>query len=70
VCVNAVAPGFIKTDMSAKVDPKVIEGIVSQLPLRRLGEAQEIAQAVLFLASDAAAYITGQVLVVDGGMAM
>ena len=70
VCVNAVAPGFIKTDMAAKVDPKVIEGVVSSLPLKRLGEASEIASAVLFLASDQAAYITGQVLVVDGGMAM
>ena len=70
VCVNAVAPGFIKTDMAAKVDPKVIEGVLQQLPLKRLGEAKEIAAAVLFLASDAASYITGQVLVVDGGMAM
>ena len=70
VCVNAVAPGFIKTDMAAKVDPKVIEGVLQQLPLKRLGEAKEIAAAVLFLASDLAGYITGQVLVVDGGMAM
>ena len=70
VCVNAVAPGFIKTDMASKVDPKVIEGVLQQLPLRRLGEAKEIAAAVLFLASDHAGYITGQVLVVDGGMAM
>lgn len=70
VTVNAVAPGFIKTDMAAKVDPKVIEGVVAGLPLKRLGEAREIAAAVSFLASDLAAYITGQVLVVDGGMAM
>jgi len=70
VCVNAVAPGFIQTDMAAKVDPKVIEGVINSLPLKRLGEAKEIAAAVLFLASDHAAYITGQVLVVDGGMAM
>jgi 3-oxoacyl-[acyl-carrier protein] reductase len=70
VCVNAVAPGFIKTDMAAKVDPKVIEGVVNSLPLKRMGEAREIAQAALFLASDLAGYITGQVLVVDGGMAM
>jgi 3-oxoacyl-[acyl-carrier protein] reductase len=70
VCVNAVAPGFIKTDMAAKVDPKVIEGVVASLPLKRMGEAKEIAAAVLFLASDLAGYITGQVLVVDGGMAM
>jgi 3-oxoacyl-[acyl-carrier protein] reductase len=70
ICVNAVAPGFINTDMAAKVDPKVIAGVVQALPLRRLGEAREIAAAVLFLASDLASYITGQVLVVDGGMAM
>jgi 3-oxoacyl-[acyl-carrier protein] reductase len=70
VTVNAVAPGFIKTDMAAKVDPKVIEGVVAGLPLKRLGEAAEIASAVLFLASDLASYVTGQVLVVDGGMAM
>jgi len=70
VCVNAVAPGFVKTDMAAKVDPKVVEAVVAQLPLRRMGEAAEIAAAVVFLASDQASYITGQVLVVDGGMAM
>jgi 3-oxoacyl-[acyl-carrier protein] reductase len=70
VCVNAVAPGFINTDMAAKVDPKVIEGVVQSLPLKRMGEAKEIAASVLFLASDLAAYITGQVLGVDGGMAM
>jgi 3-oxoacyl-[acyl-carrier protein] reductase len=70
VCVNAVAPGFIKTDMAAKVDPKVIEGALQGIPLKRLGEAKEIAAAVLFLASDLGSYVTGQVLVVDGGMAM
>jgi 3-oxoacyl-[acyl-carrier protein] reductase len=70
VTVNAVAPGFIRTDMAAKVDPKVIEGVVASLPLRRIGEAKDVAGAVLFLASDLAAYVTGQVLSVDGGMAM
>jgi 3-oxoacyl-[acyl-carrier protein] reductase len=70
ICVNAVAPGFIKTDMSAKVDPKVVEGALQNIPLKRMGEANEVAAAVLFLASDLAAYITGHVLVVDGGMAM
>ncbi len=70
VCINAVAPGFIKTDMAAKVDAKVIEGALLGIPLKRLGEAREIAAAVLFLASDLGSYITGQVLVVDGGMAM
>jgi len=70
VCVNAVAPGFIATYMAAKVDPKVIEAVTAGLPLKRVGEAKEIAGAVLFLASDLAGYITGQVLGVDGGMAM
>jgi 3-oxoacyl-[acyl-carrier protein] reductase len=70
VTVNAIAPGFIKTDMAAKVDPKVIEGVVASLPLKRLGEAKEIASTAVFLAGDGAAYITGQVIVVDGGMAM
>jgi 3-oxoacyl-[acyl-carrier protein] reductase len=70
VTVNAIAPGFIKTDMAAKVDPKVIEGVVASLPLKRLGEAAEIASTAVFLAGDGAAYITGQVIVVDGGMAM
>jgi 3-oxoacyl-[acyl-carrier protein] reductase len=70
VCVNAVAPGFIRTDMAAKVDPKVVEGVLAQLPLKRMGEAAEIASTVVFLAGDQAAYITGQVIVVDGGMAM
>ncbi len=70
VCINAVAPGFIKTDMAAKVDAKVIEGALQGIPLKRLGEAREVAAAVLFLASDLGSYVTGQVLVVDGGMAM
>jgi 3-oxoacyl-[acyl-carrier protein] reductase len=70
VCVNAVAPGFIATDMAAKVDPKVIEGVTATLPLKRVGEAKEVAAAVLFLASDLGSYVTGQVLGVDGGMAM
>jgi len=70
VCVNAVAPGFINTDMAAKVDAKIVESVVNSLPLRRIGESKEIAAAVLFLASDLAGYITGQVLGVDGGMAM
>ena len=70
VCINAIAPGFIKTDMAAKVDPKVVEEAVKTIPLKRMGEASEIASVALFLASDAAAYVTGQVIVVDGGMAM
>ncbi len=70
ICINAIAPGFINTEMAAKVDPKVLEQQVQAIPLRRMGEAREIASAALFLASDLAGYITGQVLQVDGGMAM
>lgn len=70
ICVNAVAPGFIRTDMSAKVEPAVLDQAVAAIPFKRMGEPTEIASAVLFLASDLASYITGQVLVVDGGMAM
>jgi 3-oxoacyl-[acyl-carrier protein] reductase len=70
VCINAVAPGFIKTDMSSKVDPKVIEAAVNAIPLKRMGEAREIANAVVWLASDLGGYVTGQVVVVDGGMSM
>ena len=70
VCINAIAPGLVKTDMVAKVDPKIVEEAVKNIPLKRMGEPREIASVVLFLASDAAAYITGQVIVVDGGLAM
>jgi 3-oxoacyl-[acyl-carrier protein] reductase len=66
--VNAVAPGFIQTDMIATVPEKVIEGITERTPLRRLGSAQDIANAYLFLASDEASFITGTVLSVDGGL--
>lgn len=68
ICVNAIAPGFIRTEMSARVDPKYLEAMIQNIPLRRMGEAREIAAVVLFLASDLASYITGQVLQVDGGM--
>lgn len=68
ITVNAVAPGFIETDMTAVLSDKVKEASVSQIPLGRFGEAEEVAAAVAFLASDDAAYITGQVLHVDGGM--
>ncbi len=70
ICINAIAPGFIRTDMSAKVDPKVLEQVVGTIPLRRMGEAGDIAAVAVFLAGDAAAYITGQVIRVDGGMVM
>lgn len=68
ITVNAVAPGFIATDMIATVPEKVIAGIKERTPLQRLGEPIDIANAYLFLASDESAFITGTVLSVDGGM--
>jgi len=68
VRVNAVAPGFIQTDMIATVPEKVVDALRERTPLRRLGTAQDIANAYLFLASDEAAFITGTVLSVDGGL--
>ena len=68
ITVNAVAPGFIDTDMTQNLPDAIKEGAVKQIPLGRFGKPEGIAAAVAFLASDAAAYITGQTLVVDGGM--
>jgi len=68
VTVNAVAPGFIATDMAAKLGDELIEQISAETPLGRLGAPQDVADAVLYLASDAAGFITGHVLVVDGGL--
>jgi len=70
VTVNAVAPGFIATDMTAGLGEEAHAQLTSQIPLGRLGQAEDIAAAVCFLASDAAGYITGQVLHVNGGMYM
>ncbi len=70
IAVNAVAPGFIETDMTASVPDKARAAMVAQIPLGRAGTAQDIASAVVFLASDQAAYITGQVIHVSGGMYM
>lgn len=67
---NAVAPGFIKTEMTEGLPENVKEAMGEQIPLKRFGETKDVAEAVAFLASDEAAYITGQVLQVDGGMAM
>ena len=68
ITVNAVAPGFINTDMVESVPAEVLEGMASKTPLGRLGEAADVANAYLFLASDEAAFITGTVLNVDGGL--
>ena len=68
--VNAVAPGFVETDMTDALPDSVKEGLCAQIPLGRTGEPEDIAKAVAFLASPAADYITGQVLSVDGGMAI
>jgi 3-oxoacyl-[acyl-carrier protein] reductase len=70
ITVNAVAPGFIDTDMTANLTPEQREALAKQIPLERLGKPEDVAAAVLFLASETSAYITGQVLVVDGGMVM
>jgi len=70
VRVNVVAPGFIETEMTEVLPSAVKESLKSQIPLGRMGSATEVAQAVAFLCSDAASYITGQVLAIDGGMAM
>lgn len=68
VTVNAVAPGYIETDMTAALPEKVSTAALSQIPLGRMGRPEDIAEAVAFLASDRAAYITGQTIQVDGGM--
>ena len=70
VTVNAVAPGFIDTDMTAALPEKAREAMLTTIPMGRLGQAEDVAQAVAFFAGDASAYVTGQVLCVDGGMAV
>jgi 3-oxoacyl-[acyl-carrier protein] reductase len=70
ITCNAIAPGFITTDMTAELGEEAKAGLIGNIPLGSLGEAEDIAEAAAFLASDGARYITGQVLNVDGGMVM
>ncbi|MCD5414844.1 MAG: 3-oxoacyl-[acyl-carrier-protein] reductase [Clostridiales bacterium] len=70
ICVNAIAPGFIQTDMTSVLPEKVKEDMSKQIPLKRFGTDEDVANLVLFLASEKSNYITGQVIHVDGGMGM
>ena len=70
ILINAVAPGFIETDMTGAMTPEARATLSAQIPLERLGSPNDVAGAVAFLASDLASYITGQVLIVDGGLVM
>ena len=70
VTCNAIAPGFVKTEMTDVLPDDVKETAMKQIPLARFAEPEDIANAAVFLASDMASYITGQVLLVDGGMVM
>ncbi|AEJ62452.1 3-oxoacyl-(acyl-carrier-protein) reductase [Spirochaeta thermophila DSM 6578] len=70
VRVNAIAPGFIDTPMTQKLPDKVKDALLSRIPMGRLGQPEEVAKICLFLASDLASYVTGQVIGVDGGMGM
>ena len=68
VTVNAIAPGFTETDMVKGIPDKIKDKIITQIPLGRFGKPEEVAKAVVYLASDDAAYITGHVLNINGGM--
>jgi 3-oxoacyl-[acyl-carrier protein] reductase len=70
ITCNAIAPGFIETDMTAKLSDRVVEAALREIPLKRMGQPEEIAKLATFLASDNAAYITGQVIRIDGGLCM
>ena len=70
VRVNAVTPGFIESDMTRDLPEKVVESMMDNIPLKRFGQPDDIAAAVSYLASEDAAYVTGQILAVNGGMYM
>jgi 3-oxoacyl-[acyl-carrier protein] reductase len=70
ITVNAIAPGFIETDMTSELKPEMRDAILKQIPLGGFGQAEDIAGAALYLAGPAGRYVTGQVLTVDGGMVM
>ena len=70
ITVNAIAPGFIDTEMTEVLSEDVKKAMGDQIPLKRFGKTEDVAETAVFLASDRAAYITGQVISVDGGMAM
>ncbi len=70
ITVNAIAPGFIETDMTASLPDKVREATLAGIPMKKLGKPEQVATAALFLATDCSSYITGQVIHVDGGMVM
>lgn len=70
VCVNALAPGFIETEMTEAMSDKAKEAVIGSIPMKRTGQAEDIAEAAAFLADEASDYITGQVLCIDGGMAI
>jgi len=70
ITVNVIAPGFVETDMTATLDNTVVSSYLASIPLGRAGTPRDIAKAVAYLASDDAAYITGQVLTVDGGLSL
>ena len=70
ICVNAIAPGFIQTDMTGVLPEDTVKNIMNITPLKRLGNAEDVANLVAFLSSDLSGYITGEVIAVDGGMSM
>lgn len=70
ITCNAIAPGFIQTDMTAKMSQKVLDAAVSGIPMKRMGQPEDIAKLAAFLCSDGAGYLTGQVIHVDGGLCM